>query len=125
MKIIKYMTLASIILFSVLYAQSFKENSMDCDAGNAQACYQAAEVYTTQTYREKKVALKKIPQEKIDLYKKSCELGYAKGCTQYGMRYAADTQKNRDKDDAYYFQKACDMGDETGCTMLKMMAFRQ
>lgn len=125
MKFTKLIMVLSIILFTLLYAQSLDEHKMDCDAGNAQACYQAAETYTSMSYGEKKLNTKKIPQEKVNLYKKSCELGYAEGCTQYAIRYAADDQKNRDKDDAYYFKKACEMGDETGCTMLKMMAFRQ
>jgi hypothetical protein len=122
---IKYIMTFSIIFFTILYAQSLNEDTMDCDAGNAEACYQAAEEHTSKAYKQKDYDSKKSAQKVIGLYKKSCELGYAKGCTTYGMSYAADQQKDPSKDDAYYFQKACEAGDETGCTMLKMMTLRQ
>jgi len=118
---IKYTLALLTVLFGILYANSFAEESMDCDAGNAEACYQAAEHYTPKAYKGKVIDHNKEAQKVIDLYKKSCTLGYAKGCNQYGMHYAADTNKNPSKNDAYYFKKACDAGDETGCTMLKMM----
>jgi len=122
---IKYIMTFSIICFTILYAQSLNEHTMDCDAGNAKACYQAAEEYASKAYKQKDYDSKKSAQKVIGLYKKSCGLGYAKGCTTYGMSYAADSEKDPSKDDAYYFQKACDAGDETGCTMLKMMTLRQ
>ncbi len=113
------------ILFSILYAQSFTQESMDCDAGNAKACYQEAEAHAFLSHKMKKLDIQKNAQKVIDLYKKSCTLGYAKGCSQYGMHYAADTNKDPSKDDAYYFKKACDAGEQTGCTMLKMMTLIQ
>ena len=54
------------------------------------------------------------------LYKKSCELGLAEGCTAYGMHYYADTERDPEKDDLYYFKKGCEGGDEAACTLLKM-----
>ncbi len=125
MKPIKYLMLVSVIFFTVLYAQSFEESYMDCDDGNAEACYQAAETYTSRLHKSTKQEQQKEAQKVIEFYKKSCTLGYAKGCTVYGMQYAADTEKDSSKDDAYYFKKACEAGDETGCTMLKMMTLRQ
>jgi len=125
MQKIKYIIALFAILFCILYAQSFTENSMDCDAGNAEACYKEAEAYASISYKMKKQDIQRNTQKVIDLYKKSCTLGYAKGCSQYGMRYAADTEKDLGKNDAYYFQKACDGGDLTGCTLLKMMTLRK
>ena len=41
------------------------------------------------------------------------------------MSYAADREKDANKDLEYYFKKACDAGDQTGCTMLHMMIYTQ
>ena len=125
MKFTKFIAVLSIILFTLLYAQSLEEHKMDCDAGSAEACYQAGELYSSQAYKEKDYNSKKAAHDVATLYKKSCELGYAKGCTAYAMSYAADTQKDPNKDAQYYFKKGCDAGDQTGCTMLKMMIYTQ
>ena len=125
MKFTKFITVLSIILFTLLYAQSLDEHKMDCDAGSAEACYQAGELYSSQASKEKDYDSKKAAHEVATLYKKSCELGYAKGCTSYAMSYAADTKKDLNKDAEYYFKKGCDAGDQTGCTMLKMMTYTQ
>jgi TPR repeat protein len=122
---IKYIMTFAIIFFTILYAQSLNEDAMDCDAGDAEACYKVGKLYSSQAHKEKSYDKKKVAHDVATLYKKSCDLGYAKGCTAYAMSYAADQQKDPSKDDAYYFQKACDAGDQTGCTMLKMMAYRQ
>jgi len=122
---LKYTLALFVILFSILYANSFTKERMDCDAGNAEACYKEAEAYAFTSDKIKKLDIQRDAQQAIVLYKKSCTLGYAKGCSQYGMRYAADTEKDPSKNDAYYFQKACDGGDLTGCTLLKMMTLRK
>jgi len=125
MKFTRFITVLSIILFTLLYAQSLDENKMDCDAGSAEACYHAGEFYFSQVYKGKNYNHKKAAHKVAKFYKKSCELGYAKGCTAYAMRYTADIEKDPSKDDAYYFKKACDAGEETSCTLLKMMTLRQ
>ena len=125
MKFIKFIAVLSIVLFTLLYAQSLNEHTMDCDAGSAEACYQAGEIYSSQAHKEKNYDKKKVAHDVATLYKKSCELGYAKGCTAYAMSYAADREKDANKDLEYYFKKACDAGDQTGCTMLHMMIYTQ
>jgi TPR repeat protein len=65
-------------------------------------------------------AIENTASKAAQLYKKSCELGYIKGCTAYGMHFYADMERDPEKNDLYYFKKACDGGDQIGCTLLKM-----
>jgi TPR repeat protein len=105
----------------LLYASLFESRQTDCDEGDAKACFEAGKTYSQEGYKEKDYDEKKAASKVAALYKRSCELGYAQGCTAYAMSYAADTHKDPDKDARYYFKKACESGDLTGCTMLQMM----
>ncbi len=125
MKNIIRLTVLSAGILVTLGAQSFEEKAIDCDEGNAQACYDAGEIHSAQAYKKKDYDRKVAAFEVALLYKKSCNLGYAKGCVAYAMSYASDEEKDPDKDIGYYFQKACDGGEDTGCTMLKMMPSKQ
>ena len=120
----KYIFIGTLSFFTLLNAQSLEENKIDCDDGNAEACYKAASDYSAHGYKAKGFDAKKSGNIVARYYKKSCDFGYAKGCTAYAMNYTADTEKDTTKSEAFYFQKACDGGDETGCTMLKMMSMR-
>lgn len=120
----KYICIATLSFFALLNAQSFTDNKIDCADGNAQACYDAASNYSAHGYKVKRLDSKKAGNIVARFYKKSCDLGYAKGCTAYAMNYTSDIEKDTTKSEAYYFQKACDGGDETGCTMLEMMSMR-
>ncbi len=106
---------------AMLNAQSFEEHRIDCDAGNAKACYDAGKIHSAQAYKEQDYDSGKAAREVALYYKRSCELGHAEGCTAYAMSYAADRKKDPSRDARYYFQKGCDGGDDRGCTMLKMM----
>jgi len=114
------------ILLSVIFveAEPFNNKTIDCDSGNAQACYEAARDYSAHGYKAKGYDSKKAANIVTHYYKKSCDLGYAKGCRAYAMNYTSDVEKDPTKNEAYYFKKACDEGDEIGCTMLKMMSMR-
>ena len=116
--------LSALLCVIFVEAMPFNNKTIDCDEGNAQACYEAASNYSAHGYKAKGYDSKKAGNIVAQYYKKSCDLGYAKGCTAYAMHYSSDTQKEKQKSEAYYFQKACDKGDETGCTMLKMMSMR-
>ncbi len=116
--------LSTLLCVIFLEAVPFNNNTIDCDDGNAQACYEAASNYSAHGYKAKGFDSKKSANIVAHYYKKSCDLGYAKGCRAYAMNYTSDTEKDTTKSAAYYFQKACDGGDETGCTMLKMMSMR-
>jgi len=120
----KYIIILILGFFTLLHAYTLEERQIDCNAGDAEACYTAAETYATKAYKVKSYDLNKTSDTVITLYKKSCTLGYAKGCTAYATRYASDRQKDPQKSEEYYFQKACDGGDGTGCTLLNMMALR-
>jgi hypothetical protein len=111
--------------WSTLGAQSFVEYWIDCDAGNAKACFGAGKIHSAPAYKEKNYDSAKAANEVAMFYRKSCELGYARGCTAYAMSYAADREKDPSLNMQYYLQKACDGGDDRGCTMLKMMPIRQ
>jgi len=121
MKNINFIVLFSLCFFTLLNAQTFEENKMDCDAGHAQACYDAAKTYSTDGYKEKNYDSTKASHKVATLYKKSCELGYAQGCTEYAMIYTADQDRDPTKSMRYYLQQGCDSGDSKGCTILYMM----
>ena len=120
-----YKLIAMTILFigsiSIVNAKSFKKIEAGCNAGNAKACYDAGNIYSAEAYKKKGYKEDEAAFKIALFYKKSCNLGYAEGCTAYAMSYAADKEKNSEKDARYFFQKGCDGGDKTGCTMLKMM----
>ena len=114
----------SILIFVlpiVISANTFEESVLDCDAGNAEACYSAGKFHSSHAYKNNNYDSSIAAAKVSSYYKKACNLGYIKGCTAYAMSYASDTNKDPEKNARYYFQKACDGGDDTGCTMLKMM----
>ena len=106
---------------TILIANAFEEKRIDCDDGHAKACLEAGKIYSAQAYKAENHNKEKAASEVASLYKRSCNLGQAEGCTAYAMSYPADKEKDPDKDAKYYFKKGCDGGDKTGCTMLKMM----
>ncbi len=110
---------------STLNAQSFEEKVIDCDAGNAKACHDAGKIYSAEAFKGKDYDSATAASWVASYYRKSCDLGYAEGCTAYAMIYAADREKDLGQDARYYFQKGCDGGDEKGCTILKMMPSKQ
>lgn len=105
---------------SALNAESFEENAIVCNKGDAKACYDAGKIYSAEAYKEKDYDSAVAASKVASFYRKSCDLGYAIGCTAYGMSYAADKNRNAEKDVKYYFQKGCDGGDPTGCSLLKL-----
>ena len=79
MKFIKFIAVLSIVLFTLLYAQSLNEHTMDCDAGSAEACYQAGEIYSSQAHKEKNYDKKKVAHDVATLYKNLVSLGMQRG----------------------------------------------
>ena len=121
MKIIIWVLIFSLGVSAILNANTFETKVIDCTEGHAKACLDAGKIYSAQAYKEKNYDRGKAASKVASLYKKSCNFGYAEGCTAYAMIYTADKEKNPHKDARYYFQKACDGGDDMACTMLKMM----
>jgi len=103
----------------------FQKDLMDCLDNNAQACFLAGDYYSKEHHKENKQQKEIAANDVAALYKRSCELGYAKGCTAYAMIYEADSQKDPKKSAKYYFNKACEGGDFSACTMLKMMPSKE
>ncbi len=57
-------------------------------------------------------------------FKKSCDLGHAGGCSNYGLLLSKGTGVAKsDSDAATYFAKACSGGDPTGCFNLGSMNY--
>jgi TPR repeat protein len=112
-------------IVSALYAETFEENVRGCDDGNAKACYDAGNTYSAEAYKEKDYQSAVAASKVASFYKKSCNLGYAEGCTAYGMSYAADKNKDPQENAGYYFQQGCDGGDVTGCNLLNFSPFNQ
>ena len=117
--------LLSAAAVTVINANDYAKKLLDCNDGSAQACLEAGKIYSAEGYKEKDYNQTKGAAKVTALYKRSCELGLAEGCTAYAMIYTADTHKDPNKDARYYFQKGCDGGDLSACTMLKMMPERQ
>ena len=97
----------------------FQDTLNDCNSGNARACFEAGQLYSN-IIKNSQYNAANTASKSAKLYKKSCELGYIKGCTAYGMSYYADKDRDPEKNDLYYFNKACEGGDEVGCRLLKM-----
>ncbi len=115
--------LAVILLIEMGFAgdiKFFKEYLTACNEGDPVTCYNAAKIYSAEAYREKNYDSTAAAARVASLYRKSCDLGYAAGCTAYGMSYAADKNRSSEKDARYYFQKGCDGGDPAGCNILKL-----
>jgi len=121
MKILTWAFLLSLGISAMLYANVFEEKTLDCDAGHAKACLEAGKIYSAQAYKAKNYDKEQAASKVASLYKKSCHLGDAKGCTAYALIYTADTKKDHQKNAQYYLQKGCDGGDDIACTTLKMM----
>ncbi len=107
-------------LSSIANAGSFEENILACENDNAQACYDAGVMYSAEAYKEEGYKQSDAASKVAAFYRESCRLGYAVGCTAYGMSYAADKKKDIEKDAQYFFQKGCDGGDEAGCNLMKL-----
>ncbi len=117
----KRISILIFVLSVIIFADNFDESVLDCDAGNAEACYNAGKFHSEHAYKNKDYNRSIAAAKVSSYYKEACNLGFMKGCTAYAMSYAADTNKDPEKNARYYFQKACDGGDDTGCTMLEMM----
>ncbi len=91
-----------------------------CENDNAEACFKAGKVYSSEAYKEPDYDQETAATKVAQFYLKSCELGFAEGCTEYGMMFNADMQRDESKDAKYYFEKACDGGDIAGCNLFKM-----
>ena len=91
-----------------------------CENDDAEACFKAGRVYSSEGHKEADYHQETAATKVAQFYLKSCELGFAKGCTEYGMMFNADTQRDESKDSKYYFEKACDGGDAAGCNLFKM-----
>jgi len=98
---------------------SFRYLANDCESGDAKACLKAGKLYSNDP-ENAQYSASDAASIAANYYKRSCLLGYAEGCTTYGMHFYADTERDPKKDDLYYFKKGCDGGDQTGCTLLKM-----
>ena len=142
MKILKSFLVLGIILQALLLSgcdenthntassESIDSNSFEsyvaaCEDAEAEAdpeaCFKAGKVYSSEAYKEPDYDQEAAAEKVAQFYLKSCELGFAEGCTEYAMMYTADSQRDTSKDSRYYFQKGCDGGDDTGCSMLKML----
>ena len=104
----------------VIENESFTSYVTACEDGNPEACYKAGKVYSSEAYKEPDHDQETAAEKVAQFYLKSCELDFAKGCTEYGMMFSADSQRDKSKDAKYYFKKGCDAGDTTGCNLLKM-----
>lgn len=104
--------------FIFLNAESFQKSADACEEENAGACYDAGRIYSAEAYKYKNYDRIEAASKVASFYKKSCELGYAQGCTAYGMSYAADKNRDTQKDALYYFRKGCDGGDQAGCSLM-------
>ncbi len=119
----KKILLVVVLLMGAGYAletQYYEENIAACNAGGAKACYTAGKIHSAEAYKKRDYDSAIAAAKVAFFYKQSCELGFAKGCTAYGMSYTADQNKDPEKDANYYFQKGCDGGDPAGCNILKM-----
>jgi len=99
----------------------FQKDVTDCFDGSAEACYRAGQYYSNQPHTAPDSQPEQAASDVANFYKKSCELGYAKGCTAYAMIYSADKEKDPQKTARDYFNQGCEGGDRPACTMLKMM----
>ena len=98
---------------------SFRYLANDCESGEAKACLKAGRLYSLNP-ENAEYSFSDAASIAAQFYKRSCELGYAKGCTAYGMHFYGDKTRDPKKGDLYYFKKGCDGGDQAGCTLLKM-----
>ena len=99
----------------------FESYVIACEDGDAEACFKAGQVYSSEAHKELDYDRDQAAEKVAHFYLRSCEFGFAQGCTAYAMSHTADSQQDSNKDARYYFQKGCDGGDDTACTMLKMM----
>ena len=120
-KKIAWMLMLSLGVSVMLSAKAFEEKIIDCAEGHAEACFKAGRIYSSEAYKEVDYNRDQAAEKVAQFYLRSCELGFAQGCTNYAMMYTADSQRDASKDARYYFQKGCDGGDDTGCSMLKML----
>jgi len=106
---------------SVLNAESYYQELAACNDGDPEACFRAGNFYSSDGYKLKDYNASTAAHEVAKLYKKSCDLGYIKGCTAFAMNYTAGKDLDKKHDARYYFNKACEGGDESACVIQKMM----
>ncbi len=109
------------MLNTFLAADMLDSSIVACDAGDAVACYGAGKSYSLEGYKKTTANNAETAGRVASYYKKSCDLGYAKGCTAYGTIYGADKKGDSQLDAAYYFELGCDGGDMTACNILRLI----
>ena len=115
-----FIILILLTLLSAIFADaSFQKFADACKNGDAIACLKAGDLYSSDP-ENAKLDASDAASIAASYYKRSCDLGYAKGCTAYGMHFYADTERDSNKSDIFCFKKGCEGGDKIGCTLLKM-----
>jgi len=118
----------TLFIFSLYASNSngLDKYSLDCSENNAEACFQAAKIYSSEIAKfNKSTQQKKLNLKVSQYYKKSCELGYGKGCLAYGMNFKKELEKDSSKNPLYYFNKACELGEEAACNIIQMTQFKK
>jgi TPR repeat protein len=113
----------SVILCTISAKETaaFVEYAMACDEGNPEACYKAGKIYSANAHTFKDYTAAKASERTAYFYKRSCNLGYAPGCTAYGMSYASDKSHDPQKSPQYYFQKLARVGISPDAIFLKVV----
>ena len=82
-----------------------------CQKSDGESCFFRSKCFDSGTLEEKK-----------DLYNRSCELGYDRGCLILGFYYSMDPKRSNVLDipkSLQYFSKGCDLGNEVACRIYK------
>jgi membrane associated rhomboid family serine protease len=97
-------------------ARAVELEALDCDRGDADACFQAGLLYDFARGVERQ------GERAAGYYEKACDGGQAPGCNNLGVMYArgADRPKDRAAAEALY-EKACKAGNAKGCENLEAL----
>ena len=101
-------------------SESYVDAVDACENEDSEACFKAGQIYSSEAYKELDYDRDQAAEKVAQFYLKSCELGFAQGCTAYGMNYTSDSQRDTNKDAKFYFEKGCEGGDTAGCTLFQM-----
>ena len=101
-------------------SESYVDAVDACENEDAEACFKAGQIYSSEAYKEPDYQQEQAAEKVAQFYLRSCELGFAQGCTAYGMNYTSDSQRDSSKDAKFYFEKGCEGGDAAGCTLFQM-----
>lgn len=90
------------------YAETFEEIRQSCVSGNGMSCMRVGNMYFRQGPNDGILAER--------YYKQSCDLNYARGCSNLGFMYNDGGHIRQNYRQArYYYLKACDLKDPIGC----------